>query len=745
MRRVGFEPNQSGSLSSFVGRTEEIKALERLVLAKADSALPATYFYGVGGEGESWLLRHFREYLRAEPAFSEMPTAFIDFEPAYEGYLKNDPTLALYSIREELVDKAPQFDLAYSIFRYKRHETQRPELRGDGTVAAVFDLVLELGKTALEVMALPPLNSAADVLRWFAGHLGESAAKKFEKSPAGQRFLSAAGLTDYAELARLEAGAIAAQLPKRLATDIDEALQGTRRNFACKAVVFIDSYEQLDIGLPRSTSYDHDSWLRTLCVEAGGNVLFILAGQSLLDWPHADERWRHGENLVQHALKGLTDDEARMRLAHDSISVQPELQQAVLRSCREESNTIHPMTLEMCIGIIALELRDGRIPDPISFSFRARDWSALAERFLRALSSDQDRLWVQQLALTPRFDANAAFALPKDAALSPVDEARWTEFRDYPFAVPLKAGWYTIRSQMQRALRTVYQERVDNATWLAAQLWWGNYWFSRSQRYTDENIALVFYHVWTGDPEEGLFFWNSFLAKPAENNNADWKRHLVTFWDLTDLEHQKPRHVTDARALIRLGYGILETASELPSAWQEELRRALACFERASRGFPEDTHAGERVMALIYAGSTCSVMRDYLPFLDTDASAHLKKSVLLLKEALGAAEASGLAGEKAWAERNLGETYLIFAGVGRNDLYLNDAITCFENALQYFTVEKDIANWSEIRRRIGNVYSLLNGTTETHYIERAVNEYRTTLGVVNRDSDPITWARLQRD
>jgi hypothetical protein len=56
----------SQQLHNFTNRTNELATLQRLLDLPEGSPLPVVMFWGVGGNGKSWLLRRLRELLPPE-------------------------------------------------------------------------------------------------------------------------------------------------------------------------------------------------------------------------------------------------------------------------------------------------------------------------------------------------------------------------------------------------------------------------------------------------------------------------------------------------------------------------------------------------------------------------------------------------------------------------------------------------------------------------------------------------------
>src|SRR5207249_930332 len=106
----------SQQLQNFTNRENELDVLRRVLDLAQGQPLPVVMFWGVGGNGKSWLLRKLREAL--PPDF---PSALLDLDPMTGGTPYHaDSARALAELRHQLAAVAfPRFDLAYAWLRYK--------------------------------------------------------------------------------------------------------------------------------------------------------------------------------------------------------------------------------------------------------------------------------------------------------------------------------------------------------------------------------------------------------------------------------------------------------------------------------------------------------------------------------------------------------------------------------------------------------------------------------------------------
>ena len=226
-------------LKHFTDREDQLAIFRRLVDLDAPAQLSALMFFGVGGTGKSWLLRRFRQWLVEE---TKIPSAHVDFDRKTGGpsYV-SDFSSMLVKIWRDLDVECPRFETAYAWMRFKQGGGDRPLVRHSGTISFGWELVKEAAGAGLG--SVP----GGGFLAWAAHKLGHAAASTFQKTPLGKYLLERSGEDDYLRLGRMTAEDIFLTLTRRLGADLDEQLPA-RRGKPCRAVVFLDTFEDLASG-----------------------------------------------------------------------------------------------------------------------------------------------------------------------------------------------------------------------------------------------------------------------------------------------------------------------------------------------------------------------------------------------------------------------------------------------------------------------------------------------------------------
>jgi hypothetical protein len=264
-----------------------------------------------------------------------------------------------------------------------------------------------------------------------------------------------------------------------------------------RAVLFFDTFEAVRLGLQNSEHQRfREEWIREIAANFDF-ALTVIAGQNRLTWEDAEPEW--SGFLDQHVIGGLSEMDARFFLGECQIEA-ADLQNAILATAREADGGHHCFSLGLCADIVYAERQDGHEPVAETLTLRPGDWEALSRRFLKSLSSDAERRWVEILALTPRFDeaaARCAFSSQHSAAQ---DEA-WETLPRFSFVERLPSGWFTVRAQMRWALEN---RPTSGSSVFADHEWWQLYWQARSTSYVDDEASLAWYHRYSLEPTAAL-------------------------------------------------------------------------------------------------------------------------------------------------------------------------------------------------------------------------------------------------
>ncbi len=378
----------SMAIAHFTDRDDQKNVFRRLLHeTPPGTPLPLLVFYGVGGVGKSWLMRVLYNSLKSETNdtiridHKPIPCALLDLDREGIRFI-HSPLSALDEIRRQLGVPCPLFELAYGVLK----QTQDKNL--PGRVQTGIDVAEQLA-------GFLPIPAQ---LIWL-GKKGLEHVAKFAESQAGK--------ADLQRLHAMSAEEFTVEfMARRLAMDLDAALP-ERTGKACRAVIFIDTFERIRGHAENVTRQgENEEWVRILveCVSTFG--LVVVAGQNRVNWKVFDAGWEKLEWTEQHYLQGLSESDAREFLSKCGVMGEP-LRTSVLKVCAETvangDIVYHPWSLGVCADTIVAEKNKGVVTDPASFDMASNDTRKIAERFLKALTDD-DRILVERLSLTPRFD-----------------------------------------------------------------------------------------------------------------------------------------------------------------------------------------------------------------------------------------------------------------------------------------------------------------------------------------------------
>ncbi len=598
----------SDNLLHFTNREKEQDILRRILALPEGATIPVVMFYGVGGTGKTWLTQKLQELLekreittKAEPA---IPCARIDLDiEKGGGVYHDDPARPYGEIRRQLNVPCPCFDLALAMLLHTQGVQDAPGLRHGEAGGTAWEFVKEGAAAALN--SVPGGN----LITWVADKMAKRAGHALRGTPFGDYVLSQMGNDDYLALQRMTPDALYGELPRRLGEDLDAHLP-PRPGRACRGVVLLDSFEALSMGISNDQrQYARERWVVSL-YEQVSSVLICIAGRDQLLWPQADRDWRDSAVLEQHLVGGLSRHDAERYLGKCGV-VEGKLQNAVLRVCVDNETpnlkageiVYHPLSLGLCSDTIATERSRGVQTDPDSFDMDPGDYEKLAKRFLKSLRDNAEIIWMKSLALTPRFDEEAArhaFGNPT----GPEWNARWMELRRFSFVTEtVRTGWFALHPRMREALRILVAadseaERADHARWR-------DHFASRSDDTGDDYAALAWYHRYRLEPRAATEEWNALAVAARTGGSPRMARHfaLLAWWLPTGIETSSPTDVETAAALVNLG---VEFYSASLGNRQENLSRAIAFYEAALRvyteqDFPQDWAMTQNNLAIAYS------------------------------------------------------------------------------------------------------------------------------------------------
>ncbi len=599
-------------LKNFTDREPQREILARLLSLKPGQPLPVLHFYGVGGIGKSWLLEHCRRSIN-DPKWLELalyphiPVGFINLEKA-----SLDEAANLHRVRTEFAAvPCPRFDTAYAWLRFKQGQKDEPGVKGSGLAGNIVELIGEVASGAADGVPL-----VGKVAKWLAKRLKKS----LQDTTLEKWLLSQSGQDDFLRLRGLTADQLYGDhglgprqtLATRLRDDLHENLPDHKSDYACRGVLFLDTFEVLRRG---NSNSDHanmrEQWVRDLHAN-DGRILIVSAGQNRLRWDECDPDYRDERYMEQHLLGGLSADDATLFLGKCGVR-DAALRSAVLNASVDVEDettetSYHPASLGICADAIQIETERGLAVDPKTFDFPAGDWLQLSTRFLKSLPDDEERAWVQKLALPPRFDETAACAMSSrpDTASEILSSGRYSFIRDDD-----EAGWYLLHGRMREALNRV----VNNPAVLTKkQTQWRSHWQSRSQTDTDDFAALAWFHHYQLEPSEAFDEWKQLCEGKKKALEMAAHFELLSWWEPIGLLTAK--HLTRVEAGFLNAIGV-EFCKTTVGNRAYSVRNAIDYFlaaltVRTKEAFPQDWAGTQNNLGAAYAdipdgdrGRTC--------------------------------------------------------------------------------------------------------------------------------------------
>jgi tetratricopeptide (TPR) repeat protein len=709
------EPKPSNEIARFTNRDDERKLFHHWVASATEP--PVLMFYGIGGVGKSWLLKKLREETPRD-----LPSAFLDFDVQAGGQrFVLDPAAGLYEIRQQLDRPTPRFDLAFAMLRYKQGAAEEPGQKGQSTLGLAAHVVAAFAQVPDVV-----LDQLGAKLR---ARLKNTALETFVANRTGSQFVL--------DLRRQTSQDIGNALIAYLAEDLRENLP-VHLDRAARAVLFFDTFEALGAGL-ENTEHQRlrEQWVREVAANFDF-ALTVIAGQNQLTWQEAEPDW--ADQIEQLLVGGLSETDARQFLSKCAID-DAELQDAILATSRDadgrepESGGYHCYSLGLCADIVHAERRAGVTTVAATLRLRPGDWEALARRFLKSLDSDQQRRWIERLALTPRFDeaaARAAFSPERSAA----QDAEWETLGDYSFVQtpPGSPAWFTVRAQMRWALENQpsAEERVRSD-----HEWWRVYWQPRSESAVDDAASLAWYHWYCMEPAAALNQWDRLAQAARTDVPPRMQAHfsLLRWWEPVGPLEVPPSSPETARACNSLGIELCEATLGNRNA---NLRQAIACYEAALRVRTEQDFPQNWATMQNNLGNA----RASLPTGDPEANLH--QAIACFEKAFRVLTEHEAPQQWAGALNNLGLAWWDLP-TGNRETNLRRAIACCEAALRVYTEQDFPEDWAMTQNNLGIVWrDLLTGDREAN-LREAIACYEAALRVLTEHDFPQDWAATQNN
>ena len=709
----------------FTDREDAIAAFERAMGTATEEPLRVTVFYGVGGVGKSALLRRL---LTALPP--GVPHAVVDLQAV------GDKTRAyrevLLKLRTDLGHnfrmKFPRFDLCLAVMLAREGGDPPPLVKVNPVLGDAFKLITGLA------LLIPGL--------WSLGvPLAESVVRgSMRLFPGLQDAVRRAGGLE--EIIKLRARvvqddpALPGELIRRFAQDLGEHLP--ERGAACRAVLFLDTYETLWTGREAGGAAQArrlDWWIRDLaqfCLHPRVGVLPVLFGRDRIGWEEENPEW--GGLLDQHALDGLPAGDAQTFLARCGVG-RPQgepsspLQDAIIRCCDTEpgpETRCHPLFLALCAEIALRSGGDNAPPAMFAGIPTPQLAAELATRFLSSLHNQALQSWVIELSLTPRFDEQAALAL--DAARQYYNgRAGWEQLKRFSFIWQQPDGFWRLHKTMRDTLRVRAGSHAS-----AVHEWFVTYWTERSER------SLAWFHRWTLDPEGALEEWNVQHAAALKDLHIAAARELVSRWADIPMDEADRRVIGDtlwATTHWRLGTALLDTPF---APRRDALSAAIAHFNAALDVYDQGTASAQ------WAAIQVSLGNAYGQLPTGDHAGNMRRAIAYYEAALRVHTEAAFPADWAAVQNNLAAV-LIDLPVGDLGEHVERAIACCETALRVYTEDRFPAAWATVQVTLGNAYQKVWTGDRAGNLGRAIACYEGALRVRTRAAYPAEWATIHHN
>jgi tetratricopeptide (TPR) repeat protein len=705
----------------FTDREDAIAAFERALATPAGEPVRVVVFYGVGGVGKSALLR------RLLTALPGIPYAVVDLQAV--GDRSRAYREVLLKLRTDLGQnfrlRFPRFDLCLAVMLAREGGDPPPLVKVNPVLGDAFKFISGLA------MLVPGL--------WSLGvPLAESALRgSLKLFPGLQDMIRRAGGLD--EIIRLRARVVQddpslpGDLVRRFAQDLGEQIS-ERPGAACRAVLFLDTYETLWTGREAGGTAQArrlDWWIRDLarfCLHPRVGVLPVLFGRDRIGWEEENAEW--SGLLEQHPLDGLSAGHAQTFLARCGVG-RPQgepssaLQDAIIRCCDTEpgpATRCHPLFLALCAEI-ALRSGGEKAPPSMFAGIPTPQLAAeLSTRFLSSLHNQALQSWVIELSLTPRFDEQAALAL--DAARQYYNgRAGWEQLKRFSFIWQQPDGFWRLHKTMRDTLRV-----RAGATASAVHNWFLGHWTERS------DAAAAWFHRWTLDPAGALEEWTAQHADALKDLRMTAARELLAKWADIALDDADRRVIGDALWATthwKLGTALVDTPF---APRRDSLLSAIGHFEASLDVFEHGTQD--------WAATQVGIGNAYNQLPTGERTDNATRAIASYEAALRVYTEAAYPADWAAVQNNLAS---LFLDSPAGDLAENArrAIDCCEAALRVYTEQRHPTAWATVQVTLGNAYQNLWTGDRAEHLGRAIACYEAALRVRTRAAFPAEWAAVQ--
>ena len=711
--------HRSRAIDHFTDREKPIEAFKRHISAPEGTILPILHFWGVGGAGKSLLL----EKLTRTEFDPPLPWALVDFH--HEGQRQMVPALVQLKCALERNHHLsfPEFDLIWAVL---------VEQQGGAEVGLVqqFTPGTNMAIAAVEAIAAAPLSAAQagaqsifDLVR--------------SRHPKVEEWVRKAGGTQRVlELRQYDRERLLSLLLRAFAEEL-AANAPARGECACRAVLFLDTYEKLWENTEGPTSpqgRDRDRWVRELYSELlnDNRVLLVIAGRDYLCWPDVDDGWREDRDrgdlckyLDAHLLGGLSAEDTQRYLSRCKVGHSPEvgaptpLQEAIIQCSSDgdvDKNGCLPFYVGLCANIVINERNrpGGQGVDPPPEWFQGipdnKVAERLANRFLMSLPGLADRSLVEALSVPRWFDR--ALVRAECGGDEHRADAAWERLEDYSFTEAAGQGRLRFHAIMREALHHILEHGAPDRL-SGLHLKFREHWQARFEAGEADAEVEAWYHHLHLDPKAAFQSWRAHARQAKEERDATRGRALISWWDGVD--------ITGANWQDRMGdedwastvYNIAYWLDELrPFAWAhaEICLQMISCYEAALRVYAEDGSPSDWAMTQNNLGIA------YSDLPTGDRGANLARAIECYEAALRVYTEDGSPLQWAMTQHNLGIAYRNLP-TGDRGANLARAISCYESALR-------------VRREAGSPLGWASTSYNLALAYRAVGQYDVGCGVL---------------
>lgn len=720
----------------FTDREEQQARWKELLSAKAGEPLPVQFYYGVSGEGKTYLRRQFKK-LSADKA--GIPTLVLDLERM--GYGKEGPDRAALVLRlvSEIQMAAPRVQLAALFIAMEEAKSlvdgrALAEDLAVNAVSAGADAFMQSLQGKFESIGIGSFLGAIAKAGWQTYQKSKEPLQAYLRTPEGK-----------ADLARLRAMEFPEEIKrtmfKRFGRDLQDHEQPMTGNRAAKAVLLVDTLEADSVGSIRPTEAKNHTWIGDLyaaCNEAkdGSQPRLLIAafGRSRVSHDIPDD------HCEEELLGGIPEADAREYLINRR-KVSAELVPSMIEEARIGSTPLcHAFSLGLLGDSYALENDLPAVEDDWKHLSKAE---ALAQRFLKQIREGEtgDAGYLARLALTPVWDREAAafaFGVAEDPEKAK-DKLDW--LMSFSFVQPAKfpqteIPGFTLHSIMRRALTETSR---DEDTKRRHQEWI-DFWKSRSRSYLDTFDRAAWWHKFILEPEPTCLAWiEATESARAKVRMAD---HLALVLMAKSWLTSQPAKGNDTSRQIWLVWQ-MSWANEAQQASLGDIL-ALASESRSRYKSAIENYAHEISPELRAAIENSLGSVTQLLGKRSGSEELLVESELAFRAALEVRTRKSFPLEWAETQTNLGNVLFTMAEIFHSDYKLLEAESAFRSALEVFTKEQTPVQWALTKNNLGNsLFRLGHQYGYINELEESQAAYRSALEIRTEASYPAEWAESQ--